>query len=275
MPAARRAGHAYDLPLASAMITVMSTLRRASRLLLVVAPLAFTAVGAGGGAPDALDRLLERHVAARGGREALRAVRTAKLWGRFYSGPGAPALAMVELAREPARVHTWIDFDGRVFEQGWDGREGWVLNPFRGDTLAQPLPPEEAKNVAAGADIDGPLVDWRAKHEQMALAGLDTAAGRPAWKLVVTRPDSLVDDYWLDTLTLMQTKWRAWRTQAGQKVEFESYFGDYQRVGGVDWALRIDSGTPGVPGGQHFVFDSVRVGLPLDPSRFERPPARR
>ena len=240
-------------------------------LALMAALAATTVLGAAEGTrpPRDLDALLARFVEARGGAGAMRAVRTVRLSGRFIAGDSG--VATIELARDPARVHTEIRFGSRALIQVWDGHAGWTINPFRGDSVARPLEGGEAKNVAAGADFEGPLVDWRAKGDRVRWAGADTADGRPAYAVEVFTADSLHDTYFIDSHSFLQTKWEGHRELGGDSVTFVSYFRDYRMVGGMAWAYRIDSQTLGRPGGQQFVFDSVSVNVPLPTATFAKP----
>lgn len=237
-------------------------------LLLLIAAVAAASPGR---APADLDDLLARFERARGGHAALAKVKRARLLGRLAIGPGNDGQATVDLARGPFRIHTQIDFGPRRFEQGWDGTTAWAINPFRGDSVAQVISGDDARNVAAGADYDGPLLDWRAKGHHASFAGPDTADGRPAYKIAVVTAAGLHDTYWLDAQSYMQTKWEGVRAQGADTVTFVSYFRNYRVFGGVPWAMRIDSETKGQPGGQLFLFDSVAVNVAQDTSMFRKP----
>ena len=219
-----------------------------------------------------VDLVVTRHIAARGGLAAMTRIRSARLFGRLLLGPGSAGRATITLARDPDRIRSEIAFGPRLFVQAYDGSVAWASNPFGGDTVAAPLARDEARNVAAGADMDGPLVNWLDKGNLLSEPSPDTADGRRAWRIDVTTADSLHDRYWIDALSLMQTKWEGARTQAGRPVVFVSYFRDWREVGGVKWAFRIDSETRGRPGGQHFAFDSVLVNVAITPESFALPP---
>jgi hypothetical protein len=118
--------------------------------------------------------------------------------------------------------------------------------------------------------MDGPLIDAAAKGNRVTFAGLDTAEGRPAWRLHVVTATGLEDDYWLDTTTALQTKWAGRRMVNGKPVVFESFFRDWRSVDGVMFAFRIDSDTRGEQGGQHLRFDRVELGVPEPEGRFRR-----
>jgi len=221
-------------------------------------------------ARPALDAIIARSLGARGWLAALRAVRTERLTGSitFPSGDSGPDT--VELAR-PLRVRTTIHLGAGVVLQGYDGRTAWALNTLAGDTAAHPLDPGTAANVIAGADMDGPFVDYATKGIAVTLAGRDTANGRPAWSLHVVRPDGSDDTYFVDTATALVTKWRGRRTLGGTAVVFETDFSDYRPVGGVRLPFRLASRTVGRPGVLLIAIDSAAVNVPIADDRFTMP----
>jgi hypothetical protein len=213
------------------------------------------------------DSVIARYLAARGGAARVRGVRAERMAGRMTFASGLSGVDTVELAR-PLRIRTTIHFGDRVLVQGYDGRTAWTINPFAGDTAAHALDPGTAKNVIAGADMDGPLVDHAARGIGVALAGLDTADGRPAWALRVTRPDSTTDTYFVDTASNLVTKWQGNRTMDDTPVVFETWFRDYRRVDGLMFPFRLVSDTRGRPGTQRMDFDTVQVNAPIPDARF-------
>ena len=216
------------------------------------------------------DSIIALNVAARGGLARLRAVRSERLTGRITLANGLSGVDTVELAR-PSRIRTTLDLGGRVLVQASDGRTTWTLNPLAGDTAPHVVTGDLARNIEAGADFDGPLVDYAAKGNRIAYAGIDTADGRPAWVLDVLTAGGLHDRYYIDVGTHLQTKWTGIRPANGDTLVFDSYFGDYRRVDGVMVAFRIDSDTRGRPGGQHILFTSATLDLPIDAVRFRLP----
>jgi len=218
-------------------------------------------------AAQSVDSLIALNVAARGGMARLRAVRTEWLAGHIVLGPGADAVDTVELER-PLHIRTTLHLNGKTIVQASDGRTTWTINPFAGDTAPHVMEPDLAANVEAGADFDGPLIDYAAKGNRVTFAGTDTADGRPASLLRVTTAAGLQDTYFIDAGTHLQTKWSGRRVVNGDTVVYESWFRDYRSVGGVMVAFRIDSDTRGRPGVQRIRFDSAAVNVPLSPDRF-------
>ena len=176
----------------------------------------------------------------------------------------------MEIAR-PVRIRTSIHLGDRVLIQAYDGHTAWELNALQGDTSPHVLDPGTARNVIAGADLDGPLVDYAPKGYRLELAGRDTADGRPAYAIRVLRPDSLEDTYFIDAASFLQIKWQGHRTLNGTAIVFETYFRDYRTVDGLQLPFRLDSGTLGRSGGVHFEFDTIAVDVPIADDRFAMP----
>jgi enterochelin esterase-like enzyme len=203
----------------------------------------------------------------------LEAVRTQQLRGSisFAGGPAHPFA--VDMAR-PDRIRTEITLDSGQIVQAYDGKVGWTVNAGPGagsDTSAHVLPAGEARNIAAGGDMDGPLVDYAEKGNRVTCAGLDTADGRTAYRLDVVTAAGLEDSYYIDTTSHLQTKWRGHRVMNGRPVVFVSFFRDYRPVDGIMIAFRIDSGTEGQRGGQSITIDTARVNVPLPSDEFVMP----
>ena len=149
-------------------------------ILAAVALLAPPAVAA-----ETVDEIVARHVAARGGREALAAVRAVRMTGRATAGPGRQAIVRREIAR-PGRIRTEFEFQGTTGVWAWDGSAGWRVSPLDGGLEAEALPAEEAASLAEQADLEGPLVDWKAKGHAVEVVGPATLPGGLAHRLKVT-----------------------------------------------------------------------------------------
>jgi len=237
------------------------------RLAPVLALLATSAFASAPFAPSpSVDHIIAKVTAARGGRAKLESVHSARLFGIITFATGAGGPLVVSIARPP-RIRSQFTMNGRTMTQGYDGHVAWLFD----GTAAHALGPDQSANVAAGADFDGPLIDYAAKGNRVVLAGLDTADARPAYDLRVTLPSGLVDDYFIDTASWMQTKWRGGRKEDSVAVVYESWFRDYRTVGGVKFAFRIDSRTVGRAGSQLIALDSVQLNPTFAPGWFTMP----
>ncbi|HEY5086378.1 MAG TPA: hypothetical protein VII66_03380 [Gemmatimonadaceae bacterium] len=217
-----------------------------------------------------VDQVIARNIEARGGMDRVKAVQTATLKGHISFSPGNDNPLSVEMAR-PGRIRSEISVQGKSIIQAYDGQTAWTVNPLQGPTGPQIMASDAAKNVAAGGDMDGPLVDYKAKGNHVTLVGMDTADGRPAYKIAVKTASGLLDTYYIDAQSYMQARWEGNRVVNGEPVVFESYFRDYRPVDGVMWARRIDSYTEGQAGLQQIITDTIQLNRPIADTRFAMP----
>lgn len=221
-------------------------------------------------AAESLDDILARHLAARGGREALAAVRSVRMVGTANAGPGRLAIVRREIAR-PGRIRTEIVFQGTTGVYTWDGAVGWQVSPLDGRLDAERMPPEEAAAAEELADIDGPLVEWKVKGHAVEVVGREALPGGPADRLKLTLRSGAVRDVWLDANSRQVVRTLASRNIRGQAVVLETVFADFRETAGVRFARSSETAVVGRPRRLRIVVDSVEVNPPLDPSRFSMP----
>jgi hypothetical protein len=232
------------------------------RILLGAAAVAL-AVPAGGQSADAL---VAKYLEARGGREKLAAIRSLRMTGKLEMGDVEGSL-VIEIKR-PASVRSELTVDGQVAVQAYDGKNAWGIPP--GGT-PQRLPAAMAEDVAARADIDGPLVDSAAKGYQVELVGDRELDDGPAWDLKLTRKDGAVDHYFLDAKSYLLVRTESHRKVQGHELVAETTFEDYGKVGGVLWPHTIESGVQGQDQRQTLDIERIEIDLPLEDARFQMP----
>jgi outer membrane lipoprotein-sorting protein len=217
-----------------------------------------------------LDEIVARHVAARGGREALAAVRTLRMTGHATAGAGREAIVRREIAR-PGRIRTEFVFQGTTGVYVWDGSAGWRVSPLDGVLEPEPLSEEAAALSAEQADIEGPLVDWKAKGHLVELVGSAPPTSGGGRELKVTLKSGVVRHVWVDAATGLVAKTASTRKVRGHELEFETVYGDYRETAGVSFARSIETGVRDRPRRLRIVVESVEVNPALDDSRFRMP----
>jgi outer membrane lipoprotein-sorting protein len=217
-----------------------------------------------------VDEIVARHVAARGGREALAAVRAVRMTGRATAGPGRQAIVRREIAR-PGRIRTELEFQGTTGVWAWDGSAGWRVSPLDGGLEPEALPADEAASLAEQADLEGPLVDWKAKGHAVEVVGQEPLPGGPAHRLKVTLKSGAPRTVWVDAGTGLVVRTESTRRLRGRDVVLETAFGDYQKTAGVAFARSIETGVAGRPRRLRVVVETVEVNPALDDTRFRVP----
>lgn len=222
-----------------------------------------------------VDQITEGCLVARGGVDSLRAIQTKRMLGHLVSGRDS-GLFVVELKR-PGMIRQEIMLPGGKIISVLNAGHGWSLDTVHRQTVPETLSAGQVHNMQGGADMDGPLMDWRGKHNRVELMGTEKVRGRDAWKLKVTQANGDVRYDYIDCGTHLESKWVGVLDQGGKAVTFESYFSDYRRVGGTTHAFRIESGIAGQPLAQDLKFERIDVNVPIDslqftPASFPPPP---
>ncbi len=217
-----------------------------------------------------VDEIVGRYVAARGGLQKLRALRSLRQEGRVHAGAGRDGLVLREIKR-PGKIRFELTVQGVTSVFASDGQRGWKVAPLEGDLGPKPLPDEALIDAREQADIDGPLVDWKSKGSRVELVGREAVGGRDAWKLKVTLKSGGVLTAWLDVKSAELVRTEAVRRVGGKQVRIETTFGDFRRTGGILFPHRVEVRATGRPQVLRIEVDKVEVNPALSDARFAPP----
>jgi hypothetical protein len=184
--------------------------------------------------------------------------------------------AIVIENKRPMKTRATLTVQGTDNIQAYDGENGWTLMPIQQKPAAEPATPDELKDLRQQADMDGELVDYKAKGHKVELVGKEAVQGTDAWKLRVTLKDGDVQFQYIDAEHFLPIKMETTRTINGQQVKTETFIGDYKDEGGVMMPHSIEVAVPmqGVTITQKVVVQKVEVNVPLDDARFKMPAAK-
>lgn len=216
------------------------------------------------------EEIVAGNVAARGGLDAWRAVGSMRLSGRMDAGKGMQVPFTLQLKR-PRKMRLEFLFEGQMVVQAYDGRAGWKRQPHLGKGAYALMTPEELEGAAGQAELDGPLIDYKAKGHAVALVGKEPIEGRPAYRLAVTLATGAVRQLYLDAQTLLEAKVDGTRTLRGQQRGLETFFRDYRAVQGLLLAHTIETRLAGAPKANAMTIERVELNPELDDALFAPP----
>src|SRR5215469_5278675 len=180
--------------------------------------------------------VVAKNVAARGGLEAWRAVKTMSLSGKTGVGGNQRATLQVpasspgvvtpkstqlmlpsrrveevylpflmELAR-PRKMRFELQFAGQTAIQVYDGVQGWKLRPYLNRRVVETFTEDELKISAAQSDLDGPLVDYQVKGTHVELAGMEKVEDQNTYKVKMTMQNGQALHVWINAQTFLEAK---------------------------------------------------------------------
>ena len=209
---------------------------------------------------QSVDDVVAKAIAARGGIKRIKSLNAQRLTGRISLNSGDSGTLIVETKR-PGMMREMVTLGGKSMIRTTDGIVGWAVGSLRNLAEPQQVNAEELRTLAASADFEGPLVDYKAKGNKIELAGKEKVGKRLAFKLAISMKNGENRIDFIDSKTHLEVKWQGLAN--GNIVE--SYFRDYREVKGLMYAFEIDSGS------QKIVFDKIEVNPKLDPARFSKP----
>jgi hypothetical protein len=239
------------------------------KLLVAVACVAALAAHA---SAQTADEIVEKFIKTVGGMEKIQAVKSLRRVGKFSGGGGFEAV-LVEENRRPNLVRQEFVIQGMTGVTAYDGKTGWKIEPWGGKKDAEALSEEEMKGIIEDSDLDGPLVNYRAKGVKVEYVGTDEVEGTDAYKLKVTLANGDVRFYYMDTDYFVPIKIDTKRMVRGAEREYETVLGDYKEVGGWYLPFSIESGVKGNPNRQKITYEKIEANVALDDARFARPAA--
>lgn len=241
------------------------------KFLLFVVALAAFALSA---SAQTVDEIIAKHVQARGGLDKLKAVRSVRITGKMTLGGGLEAPVIFEQKR-PGSLRFEITLQGLTAVQAYDGSTAWGINPFQGKKDPETLGDDDRKDLEEQSDLDGPVVDYKAKGNRVELIGKEPVEGTPAYKLKVTLKNGDVRYIYLDADSFLEIKAESKRTIRGTVRETESILGDYKEVGGLMFPFSIEAGAKGSPQKQKITIEKIELNPTIEDARFKLPETKK
>jgi hypothetical protein len=219
--------------------------------------------------------LIAKNLEARGGEAALSAIKSIRFEGKTIF-PGD-----FEVTYQETRAKLGPDAADRVdmtvqgldLVQAYDGQGGgWKINPFQGRKDPEKMSADEARALADGALIEGPLLASRHDGSRVVYLCREDFDGTLAYKLKVTQKEGDVLSYWLDPDTFLEIKVEERRKLRGAEQTNETELGDYDKVAGVYFPMSVESWAQGQDNQrQRTIIASGQANVDVSPALFAEP----
>jgi outer membrane lipoprotein-sorting protein len=221
-------------------------------------------------AAPTVDELVAKHIAAQGGAEKVKAVKSVKITATGQVQ--GLELPMTIYMKRPNMMRSETSVQGRMIVQAFDGTDSWSVNPLTG--AEEPTKAGEAETLEARdrgeAMLDGYLMDYKARGMSVEMVGKEDVEGSPAYKLkITTKGGGTVYEY-LDAATYLEVRSTLKITQMGQTMEVDSYPSNYKPEGGVMVPHSIEQR---IAGNQimKMAIDKYEANVPIDDAVFRFP----
>ncbi|HKP15668.1 MAG TPA: tetratricopeptide repeat protein [Gemmatimonadaceae bacterium] len=207
------------------------------------------------------EEIVSRYIAARGGLEKLRLIRTL-----VFRGPPRPN------GRPGRRILRARPFYLNV---GAEGNDGAPWEAYDESGLQPRVTDAPGAALRHTAYFDDPLVMTLEPGWDVELTGSERIGDRDAWRLRVTYPDGFVNESFVDKASwlLIARRFTAPVHAFGASVTSQAILGDYRRVNGVlfPYSLREVNVATGEMM-DAFTWEAIEANVAVDYAAFSPPP---
>jgi outer membrane lipoprotein-sorting protein len=209
-----------------------------------------------------VDEIVAKNLAAKGGIEKLKSIQSLRSTGTM-SAQGQ-MVTITSSAKRPNMTRQEILMGGQTMLMVFDGTTARMINPMVSPTPVD-MPAEQLEMIKDQSDIDGPLVDYKAKGYQIEFVGAEMVDGKKALHLRIHRKSMPVQDVYLDSVTYLEAKVS---TSVPGSGVIETQFGDYRAVDGMTMPFSIKTVAAGMTLNE-MKLTKIEVNVKLDDAIFK------
>ncbi len=232
---------------------------------LVVACCAMQAASRG---PSA-EKLVSRNLSAKGGVARLKSVPGLRILARVLLPTAGLEFPAVITTKRPNLFYQESTIRGQKVIAGFDGEKGWIVNPLMGAVAPQEIGGSRLEMLKRQLDLEGPLVDYKAKGTTVEVAGHDTIEGKAVTMLKVTPKDGLVEFFFVDDETGLEAKTVKQIKDGDRITTLETRYSNYQPVDGVMLPHVVEQKAAGQV--LQFTIEHVEIVSTVDDAIFKMP----
>jgi outer membrane lipoprotein-sorting protein len=219
------------------------------------------------------DEVVEKHLAALGGRAALGKLTSRKSTGTVTIGtPNGDISGPIEVYSKPpnkTRAYMHLDLsalgmsDKMILEQKFDGTAGWMLNSMQGNTA---IVGNQLHNMRNNM-FPSPLMSYKTAGTKIEVLPKEQVGGKEAIVLLVTPKEGSVARVFMDAETYLIMRAIA-KVNSPELGEFEqtSEPSDYRDVDGVKVPFLQKNTSP--VQSITIRFDKIEHNVPVDDAMF-------
>jgi len=225
-------------------------------------------------ATQTADEVIEKHLAAMGGRAALGKITSRKATGTMtVTTPNGNITGPFELyskAPNKTRLYVVLDLspmgmnDKLTLDQKFDGTTGWALNTLQGD---RQITGNQLDNMKNGT-FPNPLLNYKAAGSTVELLPNETVEGKSLIVLRITPKAGSVSKLFLDPATYLVVRSSATvnSPEMGGDIEQVNDASDFRTVDGVKFAFKTVQSTS--VQSATLVFEKIELNVAIDDGMF-------
>ncbi len=208
------------------------------------------------------DEIVNKHVTAIGGLDAWKKVNSMVTTGTIKMQSAEIGVSQTILNGKGSRQD--ITAMGMSGYQIVTPVSGWNFMPFQGQKAPEPITADELKEAQDDLDVQGSLIDYKAKGHTVEYLGTDDVEGVDAYKLKLTLKNGKVQTIFIDPKNYYIIRVITKQKANGKEMEVTTNISNYQKLPEgimVPWSI-------GLPFGE-MIISKVEINKPVDENIFK------
>ncbi len=147
--------------------------------------------------------------------------------------------------------------------------EGWSFFPIQGQQAPEAMTSDDVKEGQDGLDVQGSLVDYKAKGHTIESLGKEDVDGTECFKIKLTQKGGKVETFFIDPKSYYVIKVVSVKKANGQEAELATTMSNYQKLPeGIFVPMNVS--IPFAPGfNVDFTLTKVEINKPVDEAIFK------
>ena len=185
--------------------------------------------------PPDLESILQKHYKSTGLEQKAK-IKTLVSFGKLTQLGTNLQISIIQKRPDKYRMDVHLQ-EGRI-TQSFDGRRGWMLNPFVSPDTVE-ITGVELNQLRESADFDGILVNYKKLGYKISYEAAGILEGRPVDIIKLVKEPGIVLRFFLESESCLILKTEAEYIIDGMPVNAESEFNDFRNKKGVIFPYHI------------------------------------
>jgi hypothetical protein len=177
------------------------------------------------------DEIIDKYLAAIGGKQKWLSLNTIIQEGVLKSGGVDIPIKYFQTHNKGSRQE--LNVAGLVGYDICTPKEGWVFMPFNGQQKPETKSPDDIKRSLDDLDLQGNLIDYKAKGHTVEFIGNEEVEGTDCYKIKLTRKNSGTQTLFIDPASFLVVRQVNKTNVSGQEIESTVDFSDYRSIDGL------------------------------------------
>ena len=209
-----------------------------------------------------VDEVVDKYVAALGGKDKMAALKTVKMEGSM-STQGVD-ITITSTRSNMVGMRMDIEAMGSSNYRVANTTKGSVFMPVMGMAAAEDMPDDQFKSAVNQMDLQGALINYKDKGTKVELVGKETVDGSEASNLKITYKNGVIVNYYIDSKSSRLVKSSSKQNVNGQDMDIVTSYTDYKQNADGYWFPYTVTNQQGT-----ITYDKIQTNIPVDESIYK------